>query len=83
MVFICSDVSLFHHIVKKLQSTLVISKLFSEILRDIHTSAYQIYRIEEKIINRTTRLAPVVFVLYLFLSFLIFFFFFFFYHDPL
>ena len=38
------------------QSTLVISKGLSEILRDIRTSTYQICRIEEtnKQINRTT-----------------------------
>ena len=38
------------------QSTLVISnsKGLSEILRDIRTSTYQIYRIKEKIIRTTT-----------------------------
>ena len=38
------------------QSTLVISnsKGLCEILRDIHTSTYQICRIEEKIIQTTT-----------------------------
>ena len=40
----------------QLQSTLVISnsKGLSETLRDIRTSAYQIFRIEEKIIRTTT-----------------------------
>ena len=40
----------------ELQSTLVISnsKRLSEILHDIHTSTYQICRIEEKIIRLTT-----------------------------
>ena len=40
----------------KIQSTLVISnsKGLSEILRDIHTSTYQICRIEEKLIRLTT-----------------------------
>ena len=40
----------------KVQSTLVISnsKGLSEILRDIHTSTYQICRIEEKLIRLTT-----------------------------
>ena len=39
-----------------IQSTLVISnsKGLSEILRDVHTSTYQIFRIEEKIIRTTT-----------------------------
>ena len=39
-----------------IQSTLVISntKRLSEILRNIRTSTYQIYRIEEKIIRTTT-----------------------------
>ena len=39
-----------------IQSTLVISnsKGLSEILRDIRTSTYQIWRIEEKIIRTTT-----------------------------
>ena len=39
-----------------IQSTLVISNSMgnSEILRDIRTSTYQIYRIEEKIIRTTT-----------------------------
>ena len=39
-----------------IQSTLVISnsKGLSEILRDVHTSTYQICRIEEKIIRTTT-----------------------------
>ena len=38
------------HVATKVQSTLVISKLKgpSETLRDIHTSTYQIFRIEEK-----------------------------------
>ena len=41
---------------KNVQSTLVISnsKGHSEILRDIHTSTYQICRIEEKITQTTT-----------------------------
>ena len=41
----------------KIQSTLVISKLkgFSETLRDIRTSTYHIFRIEENT-NRTTKL---------------------------
>ena len=40
----------------QIQSTLVISntKELSEILRNIRTSTYQIYRIEEKIIRLTT-----------------------------
>ena len=39
-----------------IQSTLVISnsKGLSEILRDIHSSTYQVCRIEEKIIRLTT-----------------------------
>ena len=41
---------------KPIQSTLVISnsKGLSEIRRDIHTSTYQIFRIEEKLIRLTT-----------------------------
>ena len=40
----------------EMQSTLVISnsKGLSEILRDIRTSTYQIFRIEEKLIRTTT-----------------------------
>ena len=43
-------------IVDKIQPTLVISnsKGLSETLRDIRTSTYQIFRIEEKIIRTTT-----------------------------
>ena len=43
-------------LVSQLQSTLVISKLkgLSETLRDIRTSTYQIFRIEENT-NRTTK----------------------------
>ena len=39
-----------------IQSTLVISNSngLSEILRDIHTSTYQIYKTEEKLIRLTT-----------------------------
>ena len=45
-----------NHITNKVQSTLVISKLKgpSETLRDIRTSTYQIFRIEENT-NRTTK----------------------------
>ena len=41
---------------EKIQSTLVISnsKGLSEILRDICTSTYQIFRIEETVIRTTT-----------------------------
>ena len=44
------------HKLNKIQSTLVISnsKGLSETLRDIHTPTYQIFRIEEKIIQTTT-----------------------------
>ena len=40
--------------VVQILSTLVTSKELSEILRDIRTSTYQIYRIEEKIDRTTT-----------------------------
>ena len=48
--------SIFHTTEIDVQSTLVISnsKGLSEILRDIHTSTYQICRIEEQIILITT-----------------------------
>ena len=44
------------HIKLQIQSTLVISNSrgLAEILRDIHTSTYQICRIVEKIIRLTT-----------------------------
>ena len=54
------DISKVHSYIEdyglNIQSTLVISKLKgpSETLRDIHTSTYQIFRIEENT-NRTTK----------------------------
>ena len=51
-LYVCVVLIIFN----KLQATLVISnsKGLSEILRDIRTSTYQIYRIEEKLIRLTT-----------------------------
>ena len=53
--FIALDEAIFFSQKIQIQSTLVISKSkeLSEILRDIRTSTYQIYRIEEQI-NRIT-----------------------------
>ena len=53
--YCCTDNCL-HNVYRYIQSTLIISnsKGPSELRRDIHTSIYQICRIEEKIIRTTT-----------------------------